>query len=37
MLSKGVWMMLVASLSLGLMNVSVKSISGMHVSEIVFF
>ncbi|MDB2589115.1 DMT family transporter [Bacteroidia bacterium] len=30
-------MMLVASLSLGLMNVSVKSISGMHVSEIVFF
>ncbi|MGB0269820.1 MAG: DMT family transporter [Bacteroidia bacterium] len=37
MLSKGVWMMLVASLSLGLMNVSVKTISGMHVSEIVFF
>lgn len=29
--------MLVASFSLGLMNVSVKSISGMHVSEIVFF
>lgn len=29
--------MLVASLAFGFMNVSVKSISGMHVSEIVFF
>lgn len=35
--SKGVWMMLIASLGFGFMNVSVKSISGMHVSEIVFF
>lgn len=30
-------MMLVASLAFGFMNVSVKAISGMHVSEIVFF
>lgn len=30
-------MMLIASLAFGFMNVSVKMISGMHVSEIVFF
>lgn len=36
-LSRGVWMMLLASLSFGLMNVSVKYIHHMPVSEIVFF
>lgn len=37
MIPKGVWMMLIASLAFGFMNVTVKMISGMHVSEIVFF
>ncbi len=36
-LSRGVSMMLIASLAFGFMNVTVKMISGMHVSEIVFF
>jgi len=36
-LSTGVWMMLVASLAFGFMNVSVKMVHGMHVTELVFF
>ena len=35
--SRGVWMMLLASLSFGLMNVSVKFVHHMPVSEVVFF
>lgn len=35
--SRGVWLMLMASLSFGLMNVSVKFVHHMPVSEIVFF
>ncbi|MFM6952172.1 MAG: DMT family transporter [Bacteroidota bacterium] len=35
--SRGVWLMLMASLSFGLMNVSVKFVHNMPVSEIVFF
>jgi drug/metabolite transporter (DMT)-like permease len=36
-LSKGVWMMLVASFAFGLMNICVKMVSGMPVAETVFF
>lgn len=35
--SRGVWLMLMASLSFGLMNVSVKFVHQMPVSEVVFF
>lgn len=35
--TKGVLFMLIASLSFGLMNISVKMISHLHVSEVVFF
>lgn len=35
--SRGVWLMLLASLSFGLMNVSVKFVHHMPVSEVVFF
>jgi drug/metabolite transporter (DMT)-like permease len=35
--SRGVWLMLMASLSFGLMNVSVKFVHHMPVSEVVFF
>ncbi|MEY3096791.1 MAG: DMT family transporter [Bacteroidota bacterium] len=36
-LSRGVWLMLLASLSFGLMNVSVKFVHDMPVSQVVFF
>lgn len=36
-LSKGVWMMLVASFSFGLMNICVKMVKGMPVAETVAF
>jgi drug/metabolite transporter (DMT)-like permease len=36
-LSRGVWLMLLASLSFGLMNVSVKFVHNMPVSQVVFF